>query len=466
MKNNLPKTKRYSKYMDMCKKMFVHFTFLWLFVIASNFAFSQSGPGIGKFQEGEKLRKNKQYKEAVTAYEEAINLEPNNDKYWFRKGQALLQSKDQVDAAINAFKKVTEVNPNFAGAFNMLSKCYMKQKKIPEAIDALQKAYKVESDQDRKVKYKVLAAKLFLNLDKPSDALKELQDAKALRPNHTQVLYTEGEIYARDGKWDQAIDSYNKASSVAKQAGKTKEVGRFKMSSAYAYYKAGKTADYEREKKELEGNPGWRPYVTKLQKKIKGETGAAKELRLARAYVACNDFEEAKRYINQAIQGGKGLPLAYKMLAQVHIKAGETSMATTALTKAAAAETNPAELSKIYASMIKLQLNGQQYEPALSTATKILQSKPGDINVTYYKAISEYKLQQYSQCINSLESILKATPPSGKNSDVSNAKYYFLMGLAAKKSNQNAKAIEAFGKAKFGSFKAAAEAESQGLSGR
>jgi len=439
---------------------------LWLFVLATNFSYAQSGsgPGIGKFQEAEKFRKEKRYKEAVTAYEEAINLEPNNDKYWFRKGQALLQSKDQMEAAINAFKKTTEINPNFAGAYNMLSKCYIKQKNTTAAIDALQKAFKVESDQDRKVKYKVLAAKLYLSLDKSSDALRELQDAKALRPNDMQVLYTEGEIYARDAKWDQSIDSYGKAYEVAKKAGKTKEMGRFKMSTAYAYYKSGKTSDYEREKKELDANTAWKTYGKKLDGMIKGQTGAAKELKLARAYVACNDFEEAKKYINQAIATGKGVPQAYKMLAIVHTKAGETSLATTALTKAAGAETNPAELSKIYASMLKLQLNGTKYDDALSTATKILQSKPGDINVTYYKAVSEYKLQRYTDCIQTLEGLIKAVPPKG--GEAGSAKYYFLMGLAAKKANQNAKALEAFQKAQFGSFKAAAAAEAQSLSAK
>lgn len=449
----------------MCEKLSKYFSIFWVLLLVTTMAFAQGGGGPGKsdYDTGEKNRKAGQFKEAVDAYERAINAEPNNDKYWFRKAQALAQMKDaaSMDAAINSFKKTIELNPNLSAAYYMLYKLYTKQKKYDDALKNIRLAFEKEADQDRKVNYKVQETKLLLQLDKNAEALTALSAAIAIRPRDMKVLGMQGEIYLRDGKYDQASESFQKAYKTAEEAKRRKDMGYYKMKMAYAYYRGGKNADYDREKADLGKDPGWKVYERKLNQLVKGDNAPSKDLKLARAYVGVNDFDEAKKYINNAINSGKNLTLAYRMLAIVHTKAGETKQAVTALNKAASSTTEKSQIDAINSQMVKLQINNQDYDGALQTVNKLGDQK--NPTLKYYKAIAEYKVQRYSDCILTLESLASG---SKAGSEAANAKYYFLMGLAAKKANQNQKALDAFKKAEFGSFKAAAQAEIQALSGK
>src|SRR5260221_665785 len=68
-------------------------------------------------QEGNTLRDLKRYQEALSAYEQAIRLDPN-DAYAYRcKGDALYDLKHYQEA-LAAYEQAISLNPNFAQAYN------------------------------------------------------------------------------------------------------------------------------------------------------------------------------------------------------------------------------------------------------------------------------------------------------------------------------------------------------------
>jgi tetratricopeptide (TPR) repeat protein len=434
-----------------------------LLLLAGQQAWAQ-GAGASKYKEAEAARKAKNMKEAIDLYDQAIKLEPINAKYWFRKGQTHLAMKDDanVDQAIKAFEKAVEYNPGLTSGYVMLYKIYANRKDANNAIRYLKLAYEKETDQSKKVKYKVLTAKYYLQQDKPNDALRELQDAKALSPNDLQVLLTEGDVQGALGNWTQALDSYNKAYSIA-VAGKLTgmQLAKYQIGVGLANYKLGKTAEYEKIYNELNSSPVTRKAAQRLARLAKGNQSSL-PLRLATAYMSISEFDEAKKYANQAIQQGNNLAMGYQVLGYIHARAGENSLAISAFGKAAAEEKDPAKLNKIHSTMVMLQFKNGDYQPALTTANKILEKSPDNVKVLFTKALSEYKLGRFNDCIASIDKVL-ANPTVAKSGDVAKAKYYFLAGVAAKKANKLDKAKDSFTKAQFGSFKAAAKSELQAL---
>lgn len=76
------------------------------------------------------------YPEARSAATAAIELDPANEKAFFRRGQALLNIGD-AEVAVDDFKKVLELEPNNKAAQNQLTVCQniikqqlQKEKKI------------------------------------------------------------------------------------------------------------------------------------------------------------------------------------------------------------------------------------------------------------------------------------------------------------------------------------------------
>lgn len=448
----------------MCKKIFIPFTFMLLMLFAGQQAWAQGGAGASKYREAETARKAKNMKEAIDLYDQAIKLEPINAKYWFRKGQTHLAMKDDanIDQAIKSFEKAVEFNPGLTSGYVMLYKIYASRKDANNAIRYLKLAYEKETDQSKKVKYKVLTAKYYLTQDKANDALRELQDAKALSPNDLQVLATEGDVQGALGNWSQALDSYNKALSIATPVMKEgMQLAKYKIGVGLANYKLGKMAEYEKIYNELNSSPATRKAATRLARLAKGNQSSL-PLRLASSYMAISEFDEAKKYANQAIQQGTNLAMSYQILGYIHAKAGENSLAISAFSKAAGEEKDPAKLNKIYSTMVMLQFRNGDYQPALTTANKLLEKSPDNAKVLFLKAQSEYKLGRFNDCVATLDKVL-SNPAVAKGSDVQKAKYYFLSGVAAKKSSKLDKAKDSFTKAQFGSFKAAAKSELQAL---
>ncbi|MBN2585127.1 tetratricopeptide repeat protein [Patescibacteria group bacterium] len=97
---------------------------------------------------------NKGYKDAATALEQALQIEPDNDTFYNNFG-LLFYQQGMYDEAIESYEKSIAINNKVASRFMNLGLAYFMSKKYRKAADAYEKALILEPHNDE---YKKLLA--------------------------------------------------------------------------------------------------------------------------------------------------------------------------------------------------------------------------------------------------------------------------------------------------------------------
>ena len=114
----------------------------------------------------------------------------------------------RVQAASEAFKKVTELNPTYADGFNNLGVTLKDQGKLDEAIEAYNKALSLKPDYADAYNNMGNALNALGKLD---EAIASYEKALSLKPDYTSAYYSMGNALKAQGKLEEAIASYEKA---------------------------------------------------------------------------------------------------------------------------------------------------------------------------------------------------------------------------------------------------------------
>src|SRR2546429_3412636 len=80
--------------------------------------------------------------EAKEFLEEAVKRDPANPHAWYNLG-LLHKNTSNAQAAVDAFRRVTEIDPNDADTWYFLGSAYSQTRQFPQAIDAFQHAIKL-----------------------------------------------------------------------------------------------------------------------------------------------------------------------------------------------------------------------------------------------------------------------------------------------------------------------------------
>ena len=134
---------------------------------------------------GDNLRSEGKSPEAITAYQQALNLEPDNSKVYALLG---IVQKEQGDllAAISNFQKAIEINPySPAWVYRSLGGALQKQGKNEEAITAYYQAIETDSETPGWV-YQSLGNALSKQ-QRWDEAITAYQQAKELKPNNAAI---------------------------------------------------------------------------------------------------------------------------------------------------------------------------------------------------------------------------------------------------------------------------------------
>lgn len=99
---------------------------------ASREAVSFVTQGINLYHQG-------QYRAAVTAYDQALQLDPQNPYVANLKGYSLFKAK-QLGQSIESLKYAVEIDPNYAWGFFDLTRVLCASKQFPDAEEAAHKA--------------------------------------------------------------------------------------------------------------------------------------------------------------------------------------------------------------------------------------------------------------------------------------------------------------------------------------
>ena len=129
---------------------------------------------------------------------------------WNILGAANIALGRAIEAS-SAFKKVTELNPNYADGFSNLGLSLQHQEKLDEALEAYNKAISIKPD------YAVAYFNMGVTLqhqDKLEEAIETYNKALSINPNYIDAYNNMGNVLKNQGKLEEAIEAYNKALSI------------------------------------------------------------------------------------------------------------------------------------------------------------------------------------------------------------------------------------------------------------
>ena len=141
---------------------------------------------------GDSLLKMGKLKEVAEAYARWCVLEPDNARAWFHRGRGLNLIKDKKQA-ITAFRNALRIDPLYTPALSELTMALGKQGEYQEALKVSKNWKELKPSSYRAWYYR---ASLFAQVDRPVSALAAYERAAELEEDPWQVWYDRSKIYA------------------------------------------------------------------------------------------------------------------------------------------------------------------------------------------------------------------------------------------------------------------------------
>ncbi len=408
------------------------------------------GPGIQAYTSGENFRKQNNCRDAITKYDEAINLEPGNYKYYFQRGKCQYTLKD-TEAAIESFKSAVQYQPNFTPAYSLLAKIYKTENDNQNAIYYYEQAARYESNNKRKVQYQLLLVNLLLKDDRVYDAKRHIDDARTLDPDNPNILYYSAEISVQDGRWEEARQAFEQAlGSDRLKTAPPAEQAKYYYGLGLCLSNLGDSAGAQR----AWAKANFGPYKQLIQQQMM-KTNHVYYYKIAVSYYLNGEYTEAETHIAKAMELQRNFSSALVLKGKIAQKQNNIRQAIQYYEQAISSEPNPAKKVQMYTMIANLQLSNNDAYGALSTVNQALQVDPkGSAVLFYLKAKAEYDSSRFSDAASTLQTLLAAGVDTK-----SKAKYSFMLGMASKKTSDFATAKEAFKNAMYGPYKPAAMVE-------
>ena len=164
-------------------------------------------PSQDQMQELMNLHNQGQLVNALDQAEKLIQQYPKTFVVWNILGAASKGLGNLAEAS-KAFKKVTELNPNYADGFNNLGVVLTDQGKLDEAVEVLKKALSIKPDYAEAYNNMGNALKDKGELDAAIDSYKQ---AIKIKPDYAEAYSNMGNALKDKGELDAAIDSYKQA---------------------------------------------------------------------------------------------------------------------------------------------------------------------------------------------------------------------------------------------------------------
>jgi tetratricopeptide (TPR) repeat protein len=144
--------------------------------------------------------------EAIISYKKAVNLKPNLTDAHYNLGAAL-QSQNKFSQSATSYQKAIALEPRFFEALVNLGVVLQEQGKLAEAIDVYRRALTIQ--KDAKVYFNMGTA--LKNEGKLGDAIESYNDALDLNPDYAEVHSNMGEVLRDQGRYDESVKFYEQA---------------------------------------------------------------------------------------------------------------------------------------------------------------------------------------------------------------------------------------------------------------
>ena len=178
---------------------------LWTHTLACT-----TGNYMAHFNLGNALRQEDRMDDAITHYEEALQIEPHDAEAHNNLGLALFQ-KGSVDQAMTHLRKAAQIAPHDATAQNNLGYTLLQKGRVDEAIAHCQQAVQIRPDfaEAHNNLGNALGQKGRVN-----EAITHFQKALEINPALAEADNNLGNALRQKGRVDEAIACYQKALAI------------------------------------------------------------------------------------------------------------------------------------------------------------------------------------------------------------------------------------------------------------
>jgi choline-sulfatase len=151
---------------------------------------------IAYVQLGTALTRLKNYDKALPVLRKAVELKADSGLAQYELGLALFETGNWKDAAPQ-FEKAVARSPRWADAHFSLASVYARIDRVPEAMDELDRTLELNRNHYRA---NLLRGRLLSLLNKPAEALPNLQKAAAVEPTSIEAHQFLADTYAQLGR--------------------------------------------------------------------------------------------------------------------------------------------------------------------------------------------------------------------------------------------------------------------------
>ena len=157
---------------------------------------------------------NQNYDAAIESFKRATQLDPKSKPAWRGLGASYLQMQKTSDA-IAAFNKLLEINPYDEYAYLGMGFAYVTDHNYEKAVDSFRKQVEI-NPLDSNAQFSL--ASTLIQLRRWDEALPELQKSAQLMPRSADVQSSIGQVYLELNQPDKAMAAFDKAVDLGANA--------------------------------------------------------------------------------------------------------------------------------------------------------------------------------------------------------------------------------------------------------
>ena len=327
------------------------------------------------------------YDDAIVAFRKVTQMNPNFEKVNYYLARVLHKKRDKNRIAIECVQKFLQARPRDPHGHYLLGSLLLEEGRTAQAIECFNKTF---LDRPRHTKAHLQIASAFVNLMQFEEAMKHLQIVQKVDPSSARGHFLMGKCLEKLYRMDEAIESY-KASVESDPSYKE---AHFALGLLYRMLALHEDALSHLQKTlELDPNESEAYYYTGM------------------VLLSLHRYKEAIKPLIKACKLASSNAFAFYALGKACVGSNELDKALECYRRGL--EINPRDiktrsaLGQAYFQKNELTLAKRQFE-------KVLEENPREREARYFLGMCQFRLHEYENAIESYNQAANANPNSAK----------------------------------------------------
>jgi anaphase-promoting complex subunit 3 len=150
---------------------------------------------------GHEFTSNEDFDKAISCYRDAIRVDARHYNAWYGLG-AIYFRQEKFDLAEYHFQRALDINSQSSVLHCHLGMAQHQNGKTVDALETLSGAFRLDP---RNPQAHYQRATIFMSLDRPEDALAELEKVRCAAPKESSVHFNMGKVHKRLGQPEKAM---------------------------------------------------------------------------------------------------------------------------------------------------------------------------------------------------------------------------------------------------------------------